>query len=103
MADIQVNLLHKGSRTTKPRYRQRCAAASSENRQKIWRKCKIVEVPGTSVLSTLVAEVYGPYKGQIKVAKQVKRFCIRWCCRYRLDCGSQSNGIQTGSRKEKQC
>jgi multidrug efflux pump subunit AcrB len=74
MADIQVNLLHKGSRTTKSRYRQRCAAASSENRQKIWRKCKIVEVPpGPPVLSTLVAEVYGPnYKGQIKVAKQVK-------------------------------
>jgi multidrug efflux pump subunit AcrB len=78
MADIQV-IAQRRSRTTKSRYRQRCAAASSENRQKIWRKCKIVEVPpGPPVLSTLVAEVYGPnYKGQIKVAKQVKRFCIK--------------------------
>jgi hypothetical protein len=74
MADIQVNLLHKGDRELQSHDIAKDAAASSENRQKIWRKCKIVEVPpGPPVLSTLVAEVYGPnYKGQIKVAKQVK-------------------------------
>jgi hypothetical protein len=79
MADIQVNLLHKGDRELQSHDIAKDVAASSENRQKIWRKCKIVEVPpGPPVLSTLVAEVYGPnYKGQIKVAKQVKRFCIK--------------------------
>jgi multidrug efflux pump subunit AcrB len=77
MADIQVNLLQRRSRTTKPRYRQRCAAASSENRQKIWRKCKIVEVP-PGPQYPLVAEVYGPnYKAKLKWREQVKRFCIK--------------------------
>jgi hypothetical protein len=76
MADIQVNLLHKGDRELQSHDIAKDVAASSENRR---RKCKIVEVPpGPPVLSTLVAEVYGPnYKGQIKVAKQVKRFCIK--------------------------
>jgi multidrug efflux pump subunit AcrB len=78
MADIQVNLLHKGDRELQSHDIAKDVRPSSENRQKIWRKCKIVEVPGPPVLSTLVAEVYGPnYKGQIKVAKQVKRFCIK--------------------------
>jgi hypothetical protein len=44
--------------------------------KKIWRNVEVP--PGPLVLSTLVAEVYGPnYKGQIKVAKQVAIFCIK--------------------------
>ena len=75
MADIQVNLLQKKDRsddshTIATRVRpevQRIAARYDAN-------VKIVEVPpGPPVLSTLVAEVYGPnYGEQIKVANQVK-------------------------------
>ncbi|PVX47146.1 multidrug efflux pump subunit AcrB [Flavobacterium sp. 103] len=75
MADIQVNLLHKEDRDLQSH------AIAKEMRpeiQKIAKKyganVKIIEVPpGPPVLSTLVAEIYGPnYKDQIKVAKQVK-------------------------------
>lgn len=76
MADIQVNLLSKDQRsddshTIAKRVRpdiQRIAATYDAN-------VKIVEVPpGPPVLSTLVAEIYGPdYGEQIKVAKQVKQ------------------------------
>jgi hypothetical protein len=75
MADIQVNLLHKGDRELQS---HDIAKDVRPQVQKIAKKyganVKIVEVPpGPLVLSTLVAEVYGPnYKGQIKVAKQVK-------------------------------
>ena len=75
MADIQVNLLHKEDRKlqshdiakdVRPQI-QKIAAKYGAN-------VKIIEVPpGPPVLSTLVAEVYGPdYKQQIKVAQQVK-------------------------------
>lgn len=75
MADIQVNLLHKEDRS------QQSHDIAKEVRpeiQKIAKKyganVKIIEVPpGPPVLSTLVAEIYGPnYEEQIKVAKQVK-------------------------------
>jgi len=75
MADIQVNLLHKEERD------QQSHDIAKEVRpeiQKIAKKyganVKIIEVPpGPPVLSTLVAEIYGPdYQEQIKVAKQVK-------------------------------
>ncbi|HEU4788553.1 MAG TPA: efflux RND transporter permease subunit [Flavobacterium sp.] len=75
MADIQVNLLHKEDRDLQSH------AIAKEMRpeiQKIAKKyganVKIIEVPpGPPVLSTLVAEIYGPnYKEQIKVAHQVK-------------------------------
>ncbi|MEZ7497710.1 efflux RND transporter permease subunit [Flavobacterium sp. Arc3] len=75
MADIQVNLLHKEDRKLQS---HDIAKNVRPQIQKIAKKyganVKIVEVPpGPPVLSTLVAEVYGPnYKGQIKVAKQVK-------------------------------
>ena len=75
MADIQVNLLHKEDRSLQS---HDVAKEVRPNIQKIASKyganVKIVEVPpGPPVLSTLVAEVYGPnYKDQIKVAKQVK-------------------------------
>lgn len=75
MADIQVNLLlkedrklqsHDIAKEVRPEI-QRIAAKYNAN-------VKIVEVPpGPPVLSTLVAEIYGPeYSEQIKVAQQVK-------------------------------
>jgi len=75
MADIQVNLTHKQDRSlqshdiakvVRPEI-QKIAAMYGAN-------VKVVEVPpGPPVLSTIVAEVYGPdYKQQIEVANQVK-------------------------------
>ncbi len=75
MADIQVNLLHKEDRSLQS---HDIAKEVRPQVQKIAKKyganVKIVEVPpGPPVLSTLVAEVYGPdYKEQIEVANQVK-------------------------------
>ncbi|NHN26285.1 efflux RND transporter permease subunit [Flavobacterium jejuense] len=75
MADIQVNLLHKEDRNLQS---HDIAKVVRPEIQKIAKKygvnVKIVEVPpGPPVLSTLVAEVYGPnYEDQIKVAHQVK-------------------------------
>jgi multidrug efflux pump subunit AcrB len=75
MADIQVNLLHKEDRDLQS---HDIAKVVRPEVQKIAKKyganVKIVEVPpGPPVLSTLVAEVYGPnYDDQIKVANQVK-------------------------------
>ena len=75
MADIQVNLLHKEDRDLQS---HDIAKAMRPDIQKIAKKyganVKIIEVPpGPPVLSTLVAEIYGPdYKEQIKVANQVK-------------------------------
>tara|TARA_R110000868_G_scaffold174940_1_gene411797 strand:- start:1882 stop:5073 length:3192 start_codon:yes stop_codon:yes gene_type:complete len=75
MADIQVNLLHKEDRKLQS---HDIAKNVRPQIQKIAKKyganVKIIEVPpGPPVLSTLVAEIYGPnYKDQIKVASQVK-------------------------------
>nr|WP_315153499.1 efflux RND transporter permease subunit [uncultured Flavobacterium sp.] len=75
MADIQVNLLHKEERDVQS---HEIAKMMRPEIQKIAKKyganVKLIEVPpGPPVLSTLVAEIYGPdYKEQIKVAKQVK-------------------------------
>ncbi|MEY3599769.1 MAG: hypothetical protein RLZZ463_546 [Bacteroidota bacterium] len=75
MADIQVNLLHKEDRDAQS---HDIARRVREEVQRIGAKyganIKIVEVPpGPPVLSTLVAEIYGPdYAEQIKVAEQVK-------------------------------
>jgi multidrug efflux pump subunit AcrB len=75
MADIQVNLLHKKDRDLQS---HDIAKKLRPTIQKIAKKyganVKLVEVPpGPPVLSTLVAEVYGPnYEEQIKVAEQVK-------------------------------
>ncbi len=75
MADIQVNLLHKEDRDLQS---HDIAKSVRTEIQKIGKKyganVKVIEVPpGPPVLSTLVAEVYGPdYKEQIKVANQVK-------------------------------
>jgi multidrug efflux pump subunit AcrB len=75
MADIQVNLLHKDDRDLQS---HELAKIVRPEIQKIAKKyganVKIIEVPpGPPVLSTIVAEIYGPdYQEQIKIARQVK-------------------------------
>ena len=75
VADIQVNLIDRKERSTQ---RHDIAKAMRIPIQEIAAKynanVKIVEVPpGPPVLSTLVAEIYGPdYNTQIAVAQQVK-------------------------------
>lgn len=75
MADIQVNLVHKEHRDLQSHDIAKIVRPNIQNiAQKYNANVKIVEVPpGPPVLSTLVAEIYGPnYEDQIKVAKQVK-------------------------------
>ena len=75
MADIQVNLTDKHDRSTQS---HDIAKLLRPDIQKIASKfganVKIVEVPpGPPVLSTIVAEVYGPdYDEQIKVANEIQ-------------------------------
>ncbi|WP_321333219.1 efflux RND transporter permease subunit [uncultured Bacteroides sp.] len=75
VADIQVNLTDKGDRKIQS---HDIAKKMREPIQRIavrWNaNAKIVEVPpGPPVLSTIVAEVYGPdYDEQINVARQIK-------------------------------
>ncbi|MGV6828757.1 MAG: efflux RND transporter permease subunit [Flavobacteriales bacterium] len=75
MADIQVNLTDKHDRSIQS---HNIAASLRPEIQKIAKKynanVKVVEVPpGPPVLSTLVAEIYGPdYETQIDIANQVK-------------------------------
>lgn len=76
VADIQVNLVEKGQRKKQS---HEIAKEMRPTIQKIAARyhanVKIVEVPpGPPVLSTMVAEVYGPeYEGQIQVAEQIKK------------------------------
>lgn len=75
MADIQVNLLHKEDRDLQSHDLAKLVRPEVQKIAKEYgANVKIVEVPpGPPVLSTLVAEVYGPdYQEQIKVANQVK-------------------------------
>ena len=75
VADIQVNLTHKGDRKLQS---HDIAKAMRPGLQEIGKKynanVKVVEVPpGPPVLSTLVAEIYGPdEKVQTDIAQQVK-------------------------------
>ena len=75
MADIQVNLIDKGERDIQS---HGIAKLLRPDIQKIASKynanVKLVEVPpGPPVLSTIVAEVYGPdYNEQIKIANSVQ-------------------------------
>lgn len=75
VADIQVNLLPKGERSAQShdivkRLRKEIHTIGKRYQANI----KLVEVPpGPPVLSTLVAEIYGPdYEEQIKLGAQVK-------------------------------
>ena len=75
VADIQVNLLDKGERSLQS---HDIAKAMRPGLQEIAKRhganIKVVEVPpGPPVMSTIVAEVYGPdYPQQIGVANQIK-------------------------------
>ena len=76
VADIQINLVDKGDRNIQSHgIAKQMRGPIQEIAKKYNANVKIVEVPpGPPVLSTLVAEVYGPdYNEQIKIAKQVKR------------------------------
>ncbi|MDO9037153.1 MAG: efflux RND transporter permease subunit, partial [Lutibacter sp.] len=76
MADIQVNLLLKEDRDLQSHdIAKKVRPEIIKIAKKYGANVKLVEVPpGPPVLSTLVAEVYGPdYGEQIKVAKQVKQ------------------------------
>lgn len=75
MADIQVNLLHKADRDLQSHdIAKKVRPEIQKIAQKYHANVKVIEVPpGPPVLSTLVAEVYGPdYDKQIRVAEQVK-------------------------------
>jgi multidrug efflux pump subunit AcrB len=75
MADIQVNLLHKADRDLQSHDIARIVRPEVQKiAKKYGANVKIIEVPpGPPVLSTLVAEIYGPnYEEQIEVANQVK-------------------------------
>jgi multidrug efflux pump subunit AcrB len=75
MADIQVNLLHKEDRSAQSHDIAKAVRPEIQNiAHKYGANVKIVEVPpGPPVLSTIVAEIYGPdYNQQIEVARQVK-------------------------------
>ncbi|MEN9337172.1 MAG: hypothetical protein RLZZ500_2159 [Bacteroidota bacterium] len=75
MADIQVNLLHKEERDPQSHeIAKRVRPEIIKIAKRYGANVKVIEVPpGPPVLSTLVAEIYGPdYKEQIKVANQVK-------------------------------
>ena len=75
IADIQVNLTDKGDREEQSHY---ISTVFRPEIQAIGKKfganIKVVEVPpGPPVLSTLVAEVYGPdHSGQVRIAEQLK-------------------------------
>lgn len=74
-ADIQVNLSPKNERNQQSHdIAKRIRPRVQEIAQKYNANVKIVEVPpGPPVLSTIVAEVYGPdYNEQIRIAKQVQ-------------------------------
>lgn len=75
VADIQVNLIDKGERSEQS---HDIARSMRDSLQAIGKRynanVKVVEVPpGPPVMSTIVAEVYGPdYNKQIEVAEKIK-------------------------------
>ena len=75
MADIQVNLKEKGERDMQSHpIAKKVRPGVQEIAKKHGARVKVVEVPpGPPVLSTLVAEVYGPdYDKQIEIAKKIR-------------------------------
>jgi len=76
VADIQVNLADKEERQEQSHsIAKRVRPALTAIGRKFNASIKIAEVPpGPPVVSTLVAEIYGPdYKGQIKIAEKIKK------------------------------
>ena len=75
VADIQVNLVDKDKRSDQSHaLAKRVRGPIMELAAKFGAAVKVVEVPpGPPVLSTLVAEVYGPtFDGRVEVARQIK-------------------------------
>lgn len=75
VADIQVNLTDKGSRSVQSHdIAKKLRPGIQKIAQKYNANAKVVEVPpGPPVISTLVAEVYGPSKEErMRIAKEVK-------------------------------
>lgn len=75
VADIQVNLLDKSERKIQSHdIAKKIRPAVQKIAAKYNANVKVVEVPpGPPVLSTIVAEIYGPdYEKQIEIAKQIK-------------------------------
>ena len=75
MADIQLNLLHKSERDDQSHdIARRIRPGIRRIADKYGARVKIAEVPpGPPVLSTLVAEVYGPdHEQQMAVAQQIR-------------------------------
>jgi multidrug efflux pump subunit AcrB len=72
-ADIQVNLVHAGEREKSHPVARRLRPLMTEIAEKYGARVKVVEVPpGPPVLSTLVAEIYGPdLEGQRELGHQV--------------------------------
>lgn len=80
VADIQVNLIDKTERSEQSHdIAKSMRGPIQEIAKKYNANVKVVEVPpGPPVLSTVVAEVYGPdYNQQIAVAKQIKSLLER--------------------------
>jgi multidrug efflux pump subunit AcrB len=79
-ADIQVNLLDKKDRSLQSHDVVKQMRTEIQNiGRKYFANVKLVEIPpGPPVLSTLVAEIYGPnYDQQIAVARQVKNLMAK--------------------------
>ncbi|RMF57085.1 MAG: efflux RND transporter permease subunit, partial [Calditrichaeota bacterium] len=75
MGDIQVNLVEKGERDAQSHeIAKRVRPKVQEIGRRYNARVKIAEVPpGPPVLSTLVAEIYGPdYQKQVAVARKIK-------------------------------
>jgi multidrug efflux pump subunit AcrB len=76
VADIQVNLVDKGERSEQSHaIAKGMRPAIQEIAKKYNANVKVVEVPpGPPVMSTMVAEIYGPdYNQQMAIARQVKQ------------------------------
>lgn len=75
MADIQVNFVPKDERKAQSHdIAKRIRPFVKEIGDRYRARVKVVEIPpGPPVLSTLVAEIYGPdFKGQLEIGRQVK-------------------------------
>jgi multidrug efflux pump subunit AcrB len=80
VADIQVNLVPKGERSTQSHdIAKRVRPAIQQIAAKYLARVKVSETPpGPPVLQTLVAEIYGPnYQRQIEVARQIENIFDR--------------------------